>query len=50
MIKVNSINDRVFKLLGQNNNEQFIRLLIHTEIRLPTRAFVYLDLLNSIVL
>jgi hypothetical protein len=31
-IKSNSKNDRMFRQLCQDNNEQFIRLLLHTEV------------------
>ena len=32
-IKSNAKNDRMFRQLCQDNNEQFIRLLLHTEVR-----------------
>lgn len=32
-IKSNAKNDRMFRLLCQDNNEEYIRLLLHTEVR-----------------
>ncbi|GFQ71808.1 SCAN domain-containing protein 3 [Trichonephila clavata] len=32
-IKCNAKNDRIFRQMCQNNDEQFIRLLLHTEVR-----------------
>ena len=50
IIKARSLNDRLFRKLCHDNDEDFQRLLLHTEVRGYQKAIVFKGFMNSMTL